>query len=76
MAANAYGAHDDRVALNMSSTSSGYVAFGDVGGREPSHLSAETLSELIALLSAAGCHSTDVSDAVDAAGLDWPSNSK
>ncbi len=33
---------------------------------------AVTLTELVRLLSEAGWHSTDISDAVDAAGLMWP----
>ncbi|MGB8649992.1 MAG: hypothetical protein WCD35_04955 [Mycobacteriales bacterium] len=33
---------------------------------------AVTMAELVRLLSEAGCHSTDISDAVDAAGLTWP----
>jgi hypothetical protein len=58
------------VALTIRSTPDGYAAFGD--GIGESQVAAETLMELVRLLSAAGCHSTDISGAVDAAGLDWP----
>jgi len=35
-------------------------------------LSAALLADLISFLSQAGEHSTDISDAIDAAGLEWP----
>ena len=57
------------VPLTITPTASGYVASDERSGSE---VSASTLLELVRLLDHAGCHSTDIADAVDAAGLDWP----
>jgi hypothetical protein len=58
--------------LRISRAGDRYVAIQRPPDAEPLRVEAASGRELIALLMAAGLHSTDVSDAFDASGMEWP----
>lgn len=58
--------------LRISRTGDRYVAIQGPPDAKPLRVEAASPRELIALLMAQGLHSTDVSDAFDASGLEWP----
>ena len=58
--------------LRITKTGGGYLGTRMRPGADPLTYRSETLPGLIKMLSEAGEHSTDIMDAVDAAGLAWP----
>lgn len=58
--------------LGISREGGRYVAIQGPPDAKPLRVEADSPRELIALLTAAGLHSTDVSDAFDTSGMEWP----